>query len=668
MPIRTLFSCIVCCSLLIACGGSGGGQSSAVPPASGAPGLPTRVRTDVGSGRIEVTWKGVANVSHYNVYYRDTPGVTKTNGIKVANVRSPAILTGLLNGTTYYIVVSAENASGEGQTSPEVNATPELKLPVLVTDFRVTPGDSSVTLEWGSQVDTDSHNIYWWTDSEANADLIANVTSPLRLPGLANGVLHQFDIVGINALGEGRRTGPIHATPIDPATGWSTQYRISELYFDAAGGTPSSGTSVSLSDVAINDNGIAAATWIIGPGVNASSVMANHNVAGQWSTDLVMQENADLARPAISVTPSAAVVVAYEKDRATIWSRIYENGAWQDPARIDSMGQHINRYAVDLASDAGGNVFAAWQEARIPPGNSIQSQVHQVWTRRYDATTGSWGGATMLVESVRQVRKVTIAAAGDDRAIAAWLQDTQAYDQSTNDGGPSLPVVHASHFDGNSWAPATAVGRTNITGDEEGMEFAVDINEAGTALVASTLRLYPTGNQNHYELEVTRLNANTGNWTTPILLRDSPGYIGPPAAAIDASGRSLVAWFALESSPPWRPIQGSIFDPGTMLWSPHEAFTQSEGGHVAVDKQPGGATIAAWDNNNGVQGVFTRRSADGSSNWGQIDLLGGHTSGLKLALSPNGHIIVGATYLGAIVRDDGQSGGETAIVVSTYTP
>ena len=39
-------------------------------------------------------------------------------------VASPFVHTGLVNGTTYYFVVTALNGSGESPDSAEVNATP----------------------------------------------------------------------------------------------------------------------------------------------------------------------------------------------------------------------------------------------------------------------------------------------------------------------------------------------------------------------------------------------------------------------------------------------------------------------------------------------------------------------------------------------------------------
>lgn len=74
---------------------------------------------------IDVTlkWNDVPNATSYNIYYRDKPGVTKKNGIKISNVKNPHKITGLKKGKTYYFVVTAVNASAESIESEEISFT-----------------------------------------------------------------------------------------------------------------------------------------------------------------------------------------------------------------------------------------------------------------------------------------------------------------------------------------------------------------------------------------------------------------------------------------------------------------------------------------------------------------------------------------------------------------
>lgn len=657
--------CLVFAYLLVAlaaCGGGGGDQPSAVPPGSGAPGVPIRLVASTGSGRIELTWQGVANAGHYNIYYDDAPGVTTSNGLKIGNVHPPVTITGLTNGTTYYLIVTAENSVGEGQASPEIGATPELRIPQRVSRFRAASGDGTATLEWEQQLDTDSYNLYWWTDSRADTRQIADVSAPFTLSGLLNGTRHEFEIAGVNAIGEGQKSGPTHATPIDPATGWTPQTRISEYYFDPIGGLPSAGSRVSLANVAIHDSGVAAAAWTIGPGINATSVMVNHNVGGQWGVAQIMERDEDLGRPSVAVTSDGSVVVAYQKNAAAITTRTYRNGSWQDPVRIDSMGIQHMRIFPELASDAVGNVFAVWQELLVPQGSS--TTVHQVWARRYDAATGAWGDAVMLVQSPRGVLNLIVEAAGDGRAIAGWIQDTQAYDDNLDGGGPPLRVAYASYFDGTDWSTATPVGRTNLVGDDEALVVAVDINDNGDAVALSTVRLRPSATTTNYALDATRLDAQSGTWSAPVTLRDSTLLITPPAVAIDATGIALAAWSTLSLSGTDYSLQATTGGVDGS-WNALQEIESVNPAEVSVHRWPSGESILAWVD---AEGIHVRRSPDGGGNWGSAELLGGHSGSMDVSISANGRVVVGANYETDSIDVAFGPGTENAIVVSTYTP
>jgi len=70
-------------------------------------------------------WNNVPDAASYNVYWSRFPGVTKHNGQKIANVKSPHTLKDLLPGKTYYLVVTAVSKSGESSVSEEISYTAE---------------------------------------------------------------------------------------------------------------------------------------------------------------------------------------------------------------------------------------------------------------------------------------------------------------------------------------------------------------------------------------------------------------------------------------------------------------------------------------------------------------------------------------------------------------
>ena len=69
-------------------------------------------------GNVTLAWDNVLNATSYNIYWKDSPGVTKLNGKKISNVNNPHTIKGLKPGT-FYFVVTAVNESGESAESAE---------------------------------------------------------------------------------------------------------------------------------------------------------------------------------------------------------------------------------------------------------------------------------------------------------------------------------------------------------------------------------------------------------------------------------------------------------------------------------------------------------------------------------------------------------------------
>src|SRR6202789_2522608 len=90
----------------------------AVPPPT-----PTGLQVTAGNAQVSLSWNASAGATSYNVK-RSTAGGCPFS----ATLASPAVTnyidTAVTNGTTYYYVVSAVNASGESANSAQASATP----------------------------------------------------------------------------------------------------------------------------------------------------------------------------------------------------------------------------------------------------------------------------------------------------------------------------------------------------------------------------------------------------------------------------------------------------------------------------------------------------------------------------------------------------------------
>lgn len=88
--------------------------------------------------RATIEWSNVTGAQSYNLYIASEPGVipggvnSMQDGRTLTNVASPLTIDGLVNGKTYYFIITALNASGESSASTEVETTPVNLTPVAV--------------------------------------------------------------------------------------------------------------------------------------------------------------------------------------------------------------------------------------------------------------------------------------------------------------------------------------------------------------------------------------------------------------------------------------------------------------------------------------------------------------------------------------------------------
>jgi hypothetical protein len=87
------------------------------------PAAPQDVSASAGDGQVTVSWDSVADATSYNLYWKETGGVTTADN-PITDVTSPYVHIDRTNNTTYYYIVTAVNATAEGPPSSEVSATP----------------------------------------------------------------------------------------------------------------------------------------------------------------------------------------------------------------------------------------------------------------------------------------------------------------------------------------------------------------------------------------------------------------------------------------------------------------------------------------------------------------------------------------------------------------
>jgi fibronectin type 3 domain-containing protein len=119
-------------------------QISATPSApSVAPAAPTNLTATAGNAVVTLAWSASTGATGYNVKRATTSGGPYSQlAAPTANAYTDSAV---INGTTYYYVVSAVNSSGESANSAQVVATPNPPAPTSGTWVKVTPAGVDLT-------------------------------------------------------------------------------------------------------------------------------------------------------------------------------------------------------------------------------------------------------------------------------------------------------------------------------------------------------------------------------------------------------------------------------------------------------------------------------------------------------------------------------------------
>lgn len=218
------------------------GSTTFTPPVSGdvvlflqpvgggsAPGAPTLTSASPANSSVMLAWSSVAGATGYKVKYGTTSG-SYTTTVDVGNVTSYTV-TSLTNGTTYYFVVSAYNASGDGSNSSQISATPTSgAVPSAPTLASLTPSSTQIVAAWGSVAGATGYKVRIGTSSGSYgaATVVGNVTSH-TFTGLTNGTAYYVIVIATNANGDSGNSNELSGTP-------SATSRIQTKYNDMAVG------------------------------------------------------------------------------------------------------------------------------------------------------------------------------------------------------------------------------------------------------------------------------------------------------------------------------------------------------------------------------------------------------------------------------------------------
>jgi uncharacterized protein YjdB len=159
-------------------GSSDSGPSASKMPLPPIPATPTIQNLTPADRQLTVQWTSVTNAASYDVYWNDDDSTT---GASVKNETGlSSVITGLTNGTIYYVWLKAKNMAGSSDFSLSANALP--LEPNTAPDAPGAPdivaGVRQLTITWTAVARATSYYVYWNNDSQPSESKKILVTDP----------------------------------------------------------------------------------------------------------------------------------------------------------------------------------------------------------------------------------------------------------------------------------------------------------------------------------------------------------------------------------------------------------------------------------------------------------------------------------------------------------
>ena len=174
-------------------------------------GAPTNLVAVASSGQVTLTWDAVPLALGYKVKRGTSSGSYNTS---VAVSTNSYTWTGLSNGTTYYFVVNATDAAGDGAISNQAVATPQVGT---VQNLVAVPGNAKVLLSWDAVGGATKYSVKRSTTVGGPYTQIATPTATNYSDTSAvNGTTYYYVVAAVSGSIEGALSNEASATPSAP--------------------------------------------------------------------------------------------------------------------------------------------------------------------------------------------------------------------------------------------------------------------------------------------------------------------------------------------------------------------------------------------------------------------------------------------------------------------
>jgi hypothetical protein len=178
----------------------------AVPPASS----PTPVLSAIANANLSFTWAAIAGASSYEVWYGTSSesGSATKYGSDVTGTSTT--ISGLTNGTVYYVWLKAKNNSGIAPFGSSVSGRPIGTIGTVT----VTPGNGSLDVSWDAVTGADAYDVYYSTSTTQPGTASQNVSATsTTINSLTNGTTYYVWVRPVNSYGAGAVSSRVSGMP-----------------------------------------------------------------------------------------------------------------------------------------------------------------------------------------------------------------------------------------------------------------------------------------------------------------------------------------------------------------------------------------------------------------------------------------------------------------------
>jgi probable HAF family extracellular repeat protein len=176
-------------------------QTNATP--FGPPTAPNSPSATAGDGQVSLKWSASSGASSYHVKRSTTSGSPYTT---LGSTTSTGYTDKtVINGTTYYYVISAVNSYGESPDSTQVSATPHALPPNAPSGLNASGAKGKINLHWTQSTSPGviRNKIYRSTASGSGYTLLAtlNATTSYTDAAVTPRVIYYYVVTAVNSSG-----------------------------------------------------------------------------------------------------------------------------------------------------------------------------------------------------------------------------------------------------------------------------------------------------------------------------------------------------------------------------------------------------------------------------------------------------------------------------------